>query len=549
LLRRLAVFPAGFTLEAAVAVMTHADDVAPVTDCIANLVAKSLVMLDRSETGTRWYLLETTRAYAHEKLEASGESPEIELRRAKFCLELFAPFGSEAQLRAAVDSLSRYRLEVDNLRAALEWCFGPAGNLEVGVRLAAAATPFFLALSLLPECHRWSARALRALDDRNGGGAAEMHLQAGLGISSMYTEGHSDQSKAALSRGLLLAEHLQDLINQFRIIGQLHSFHRRAGNFDQMLAVARQSEAVATRMGDPVLIAGAHSLLGVSHHLIGNQSEARAHLQKALAPATEASLAKARIFGFHRERPRIVLARTLWLLGYPDQARQLARETIDALGSAEPVTICIVLIWGACVFRWIGDLTSATQSIDRLLLHADLHALAPYKAVGHSLQGQLLIQRGDANAGVELLRSSLGTLSAERYELYGTELNSSLAQGLALIGQLDQALHTIDRMIAQLQQHGELFLPELQRIRGRILEQAADEQAAEQAFHQSIDQAEQQSARSWHLRTSMDLARLQFRQGRREEARKTLADSLDCFNEGFETADLRAAQRLLPTLS
>src|ERR1700732_2590884 len=51
---------------------------------------------------------------------------------------------------------------------------------------------------------------------------------------------------------------------------------------------------------------------------------------------------------------------------------------------------------------------------------------------------------------VELLRSSLATLAAERYELYATELNGSLAQGFAMMGRLDQALLTINKTIAQL---------------------------------------------------------------------------------------------------
>jgi len=60
-------------------------------------------------------------------------------------------------------------------------------------------------MSLLPECHRWSQRALLALDDTIRGGSEEMHLQAALGISSMYTMGSSEQSHAALTRGLEFA--------------------------------------------------------------------------------------------------------------------------------------------------------------------------------------------------------------------------------------------------------------------------------------------------------------------------------------------------------
>src|SRR4029450_1840082 len=120
----------------------------------------------------------------------------------------------------------------------------------------------------------------------------------------------------------------------------------------------------------------------------------------------------------------------------------------------------------------------------------------------------------------ELLRSSLATLSAERHELYASELNGSLAQGLAMMGLLDQALLTIDKTIAHRERQGELFMPELQRIQGEVLEKTADERAAEEAFCRSIKLADQQSALSWRLRASMSLARLQLRQGRPEEARE-----------------------------
>jgi predicted ATPase len=117
-----------------------------------------------------------------------------------------------------------------------------------------------------------------------------------------------------------------------------------------------------------------------------------------------------------------------------------------------------------------------------------------------------------------------------------------------MMGRLDQALSTIDKTIAQVNRHGELSEPELQRIRGELLEETANEQGAEQAFCRSIELADQQSALSWRLRASISLARLQFRQGRREEARKVLAKTYARFSEGFGTADLKTAERLLATL-
>ena len=548
-LRRLAAFVGHFTLDAALEVVTSATlDRSTVFGAMDSLVAKSIVATRPIGAMMRYRLLDTTRAYVLDIKIDDAESTDLAVRHAAYYRRWLEQFGLEWSSLATGEERIPHFAAIGNVRAALEWCFGADGNSEIGIGLAVAAVPVFLAMSLLPECHRWSARALLALDDTARGGPDEMHLQAGLGISSMYTMGNSEQSHVALMRGLELAEKLHDPVNQFRLVSQLHSFHRRAGNFDRMLAVAQRSEAVAKEMADPIGVAAAHSLLGVSHHLIGNQAEARAQLEAALAGVPESNFDNARRFGFHHERPRIVMARTLWLLGYPDQAVRFARETVDGLAATEPVTICIALIWGACVFRWTGDLASATECIDRVIPHAERHALTPYQAVAYGLKGEVLVQRGEVEAGVELLRSSLATLYAERYELYATEFSGSLAQGFATMGRLDQALATIDKTISEVKRHGELSEPELHRIRGELLKEAADEQGAEQAFGRSIELADRQSALSWRLRASTSLARLQFRQGRREEAREGLAETCARFGEGFDTADLKTAERLLATL-
>ncbi|WP_342739470.1 hypothetical protein [Bradyrhizobium sp. B117] len=88
-------------------------------------------------------------------------------------------------------------------------------------------------------------------------------------------------------------------------------------------------------------------------------------------------------------------------------------------------------------------------------------------------------------------------------------------------------------------------MPELQRIRGDLLAKTSDESGAEQAFCRAKELADRQSSLSWRLRASCSLARLQFRQGRREEALIGLAETYTRFSEGFGTADLKAADLLL----
>ena len=112
-----------------------------VIDGIATLSAKSLIVSDDTEPVRRWRMLETTRAYALEKLRESGEFELAARRHAEYYRDLFARAEAEANTRPAAEWLPAYRRELDNLRAALDWAFSPAGDASIGVALMAASLP------------------------------------------------------------------------------------------------------------------------------------------------------------------------------------------------------------------------------------------------------------------------------------------------------------------------------------------------------------------------------------------------------------------------
>src|SRR5258708_7097559 len=153
LLRRLAVFAAGFTLEAATAVMSdNACAASFLLEQIANLVAKSLVTLDGSAPTGRWRLLETIREYALERLAVSGETGQVARRCAEYFRDLVRPAMLGSQVQPTADDMARYGREIDNVRVSLDWSFSAAGDAEIGVVLPAAYGPVWLPLSLVPEC-------------------------------------------------------------------------------------------------------------------------------------------------------------------------------------------------------------------------------------------------------------------------------------------------------------------------------------------------------------------------------------------------------------
>ncbi len=159
LLRRLAVFAGGFSLEAAQAVGAPAGgDEVEVVDLLTRLVDKSLVTVDPQGVDVRYRLLETVRQYAREKLVDAGDADAVQRRHRDFFLTLAEQ--AEPELHTATQTiwLDRLEAEHDNLRVALEWSLGQAGD-DSGLLLATALAPFWHARGYLTEGREWLERA------------------------------------------------------------------------------------------------------------------------------------------------------------------------------------------------------------------------------------------------------------------------------------------------------------------------------------------------------------------------------------------------------
>ena len=403
ILRRLAVFRGDFTMDAAASVTGDAAIAAgEVIDAVAELAAKSLLATDISGNVAYHRLVETTRVYALARLTERGELQEFSRRHAEYYRGLLERIEEEWERKPA------HLADVNNVRAALEWCFSVNGDLEIGVRLAVTASPVFLLLSMVPECYRWSERAILALDDATGDGSEEMHLQASLGISSMQMHGQSDIARVALNRSLAIAEARGDALNQVGLLGVLSMFHTREADFKTALHYAKNSRSVAGTVNDPAGIALAHSILGRSLHFMGDHSGARVELEASFHHPSRSPRTGETYLGLDRHiLDGLGLARTLWLQGYPAMAVERARQTIrDAEHRNHPASLAVALSWVPGVFLWIGDLRSAEEHVDSLISHAESHSLGPYLAVGRGYKGALAVCKGDARGGLRAFRTA-----------------------------------------------------------------------------------------------------------------------------------------------
>jgi predicted ATPase/class 3 adenylate cyclase len=119
LFARLSVFSGGFTLAAAEAVAADDTGGSPaVLDLLASLVSKSLVIATRSDSGTRYRMLETIRMYAADRLVESGET---ESRRRAHCDYFLGLLEAQPIDRRATTDVPVVTAELDNLRAAIDW--------------------------------------------------------------------------------------------------------------------------------------------------------------------------------------------------------------------------------------------------------------------------------------------------------------------------------------------------------------------------------------------------------------------------------------------
>jgi len=123
--------------------------------------------------------------------------------------------------------------------------------------------------------------------------------------------------------------------------------------------------------------------------------------------------------------------------------------------------------------------------------------------------------------------------------------------GCLVSQEVDKGLSVVDREFAVRPYSSQrAFESEIRRLYGELLATQGEhnDELAEQQMRLAIDIARRQEAKSLELRAVVSQTRLWQRRGGIDEARQSLAECYDWFTEGFDTADLVDARRLLQEL-
>jgi predicted ATPase/DNA-binding winged helix-turn-helix (wHTH) protein len=561
LFRRLAIFSGGFTLDAVAAVMRDSGlDPSRVTDGIANLVIKSLAVLDHLTTPTRWHLLETVRAYALEKLSLHDQLDTVARWHALHYRDRFAPPETGSEMRLTNEDLTSRIREIDNIRAALDWSFSPVGDSLLGIDLTAGYALVWLHHALNSECRERCERALPSLGPSvSHTMRRRMILQLALASALYAGSGGSIRARTMASEALELADNLNDFDTHAWALMVLSAMYANSQNFGAAWAAVNQLEQIAQRSQDAAIIAIAERRKGYVLFAQGRFGEAQRSFERALRVgfATEDQQPAFWFFPVHHPSiARAMLSLTLWPQGFAERALNEAQASLDELGAAAPqLSICQNLAFGICrTATMTGELAIAEREIARLIEIATRLDSPFWQTVGRLLEGKLMVERHAFADALSTLRDAFETCRQTGHYYSAIEFKGALAEAYSGVGQFDAALVAVDDALTSASEpDAEVwFLPELLRIKGDVLLRQAVNRAtsaAEDCFGQAAEIAREQGALFWQLRIALSLARLRITQNRQAEAKQILLPIYQQFTESFSTANLRAAKSLLDELA
>jgi TOMM system kinase/cyclase fusion protein len=398
---------------------------------------------------------------------------------------------------------------------------------------------------------------LKTLPDTPERTRQELGFQTTLGQVLMATKGYGvPEVEDAYARARELSRQVEESPQLLRVLGGLGLFYFVRGDLqtarevgEQLLTLTQSQQKHA-----PARLLVAHNMLGNICWHLGEFSQSRAHLEQAIAlhglwkSSSQAIRAVA--------DPRVVCfsyaALTLSVLGYPDQAAVRSHEALAlAQALSHPFSLAFALYYAA-VFRQLLREGQATQErAEAAMALAEAQGFPFFAADGAILRGWALAEQGQGEEGITQMRQGLVAHRATGTEAARTYFLAQLAEACGKAGQFKEALHILVEALSMVVKNGErVYEAELHRLKGELLLSLStdNQDAAETCFHQALDIARYQQAKSWELRAAMSLSRLWQRQGRRDEACELLAPVYGWFTEGFETADLQEAKALLAEL-
>ncbi len=387
----------------------------------------------------------------------------------------------------------------------------------------------------------------------------------------------------AYCRARELGEQVRTPTQLFVVLcGVWRSYYERA-DLQTAQELGEQLLTMAQRQRDPGFLVVAHCVLGAASLWLGEFALARTQHEQATTlydpqhhrPQT----------ALHGEDPGVVSAAqlpwALWALGYPDQARARSQSALTlAQEVAHPLSLALPLFYTAALQQSCREVSAAQERAEALIALSTEQGFPHWLTLGTILQGWALAKQGQGEKGIGLMGQGWAAYQGRGGKLRRSYYLALLADAYGEIGRAEEGLQVLAEALATVDRTGaRLYEAELYRLKGELSLKSKQVEAsqnksrqvrssksevtnpqhptpspqaeaeAEGCFLKAIEVAHKQQAKSWELRAVMSLGRLWQQQGKRNEARRMLAEIYGWFTEGFDTKDLQEAKALLEELA
>ncbi len=412
-LRRLAIFSAGFSLDAAEAVI-GADDA---LEAVASLVDSSLLRSVEGPGGmSRFVMLDTIREYALERLRESGDEAATRERHARHYLDLTASLETSVQANAAPVTEARVRHlhpELDNLRVALAWLL--EHDPVAAARLASGLDEFWFRFGYFGEGRHWIGQVMERASDLPAEVRRRVLDTAGW---LAYQQGDLDEAEAMLSAAVPLHRATGDPASLAWALGRLANVALSQWAPERAQRLLDEARQIGQATGNRLIETAALSDLGRVHLIAGDVAAAETMLREAVrqhqqlpgtigAAVATLFLGNALLAGGKAREAREAYGESLAVFAEADDRANVARcveGVARAIVATDPATAARLLGAAAAMRLELGhpvdreDQTTVALAVDRARQQLPDRAFATAWAAGQALSWEAVAREAEAIA-------------------------------------------------------------------------------------------------------------------------------------------------------
>lgn len=395
---------------------------------------------------------------------------------------------------------------------------------------------------------------LKTMPDTSERARRELNLQLSLSISYRITRGHADDAVGqALSRARILCRQLGQTEKLGPVLWGLYAYNFVRSNLDQALDLSKELFTLAKTVQNPAFHQQAHNALGGTLTALGDFTNALSHFQEGLAL-------------YDVEQHQILTGQfgvdlgifsqswsthPLWHLGFLDQSIERIEKTL-ALAKAlhHPYSQTLAMAYAAMLFQFKRDSNLVLEWAEETIDLCREQGVSYYDSWAVILRGWALAEQGFPQEGIPQIQNGLDTLRKSNSQARLPYYLTLLAEAYGYDEHYQKGLMYLREALTLADRNGDCWYnAESLRLMGKFLLQLGEFEEGEAYLKRALANGRDQQAKVFQLRAAISLSQLWQQQNRPLQGRQMVATILDSFNEGFDTLELKNAQRHLDLIS